>query len=130
MRSITRLCVAGLALCAVSAVTSSVASCSSSNSAGGSMDGGSDVSQADSSKDATATDSGGGDAGADAAGGLAKINHLVIFYMENHSFDNLYGEFPSADGLSSVDAAAPNVVQVDGTGTPYATLPQIDGGAI
>src|SRR5260370_23538261 len=27
----------------------------------------------------------------DSAGGLAKINHVVVIYEENHSFDNLYG---------------------------------------
>src|SRR5437870_4514673 len=31
---------------------------------------------------------------------LGKINHIVVLYLENRSFDNLYGEFPGADGLS------------------------------
>jgi phospholipase C len=55
--------------------------------------------------------------------GLAKINHFVVIYMENHSFDNLYGEFPGVDGVKGLDAGSPNVIQLDGTGTAYATLP-------
>ena len=58
--------------------------------------------------------------------GLRKINHVVVIYLENHSFDNLYGEFPGAEGLSSPAArSAPK--QVDATGTPYATLPELPG---
>jgi phospholipase C len=88
--------------------------------------------------DGTAGDAGASDApsGSDAsdaaapATGLAKINHFVVIYMENHSFDNLYGEFPNAEGLAKVDAGAPNAQQTDGTDTPYATLPFLtaDGG--
>ena len=29
---------------------------------------------------------------------LSSINHVVVLYLENHSFDNLYGEFPGANG--------------------------------
>ena len=39
----------------------------------------------------------------------AKINHIVVLYMENRSFDNLYGLFPGADGLSQAGAAATQV---------------------
>ncbi|MHB8625559.1 MAG: alkaline phosphatase family protein [Aggregatilineales bacterium] len=49
------------------------------------------------------------------------INHIVVIYLENHSFDNLYGNFPGANGLDNAKNAAP---QVDKNGTPYATLPQ------
>ena len=75
-----------------------------------------------------------GDAG-DAAPSLGSINHFVVIYMENHSFDNLYGEFPGADGLQGLDASAPTVMQLNGPdGGPYATLPlpsvlTQDGGA-
>lgn len=51
---------------------------------------------------------------------LASINHFVVIYMENHSFDNLYGEFPGVDGL---DAGAAPPPQIAGDGGPYATLP-------
>jgi len=58
--------------------------------------------------------------------GLNKLNHVVVIYLENHSFDNLYGEFPGAEGLSSPAAlSAPK--QVDLTGTVFTTLPQIPG---
>ena len=34
-----------------------------------------------------------GGAGASGAGGdqLSRVNHIVVIYQENHSFDNLYG---------------------------------------
>jgi phospholipase C len=54
-----------------------------------------------------------------------KVNHLVIIYLENHSFDNLYGQFPGANGLSNATAA--NTIQVDATGTPYIFLPPVPG---
>jgi phospholipase C len=53
--------------------------------------------------------------------GLQKINHVVIIYQENWSFDSLYGRFPGANGIDNAGAAAK---QVDKNGEPYATLPQ------
>ena len=35
---------------------------------------------------------------------LSGINNFVIIYMENRSFDELYGSFPGANGLSSAPA--------------------------
>src|SRR5689334_24300158 len=32
--------------------------------------------------------------------GLAKIQHIVVIYAENRSFDHLYGMFPGADGVA------------------------------
>jgi phospholipase C len=57
-------------------------------------------------------------------GALAGINHLVVIYDENHSFDNLYGSFPGANGISS--ASETSKTQVTLAGAPYATLPQTD----
>jgi phospholipase C len=57
-------------------------------------------------------------------GALAGINHLVVIYDENHSFDNLYGSFPGANGISR--ASDTSTTQVTLTGTAYATLPQSD----
>src|SRR5262249_45269459 len=34
-------------------------------------------------------------------GGLAKINHVIVIYQENWSFDGLYRPFPRADGLAN-----------------------------
>jgi phospholipase C len=55
--------------------------------------------------------------------GIHQINHLVVIYMENHSFDNLYGEFKGANGIKN--AKSGNFIQVDGNGTPYQYLPEI-----
>ncbi|HEY0583064.1 MAG TPA: alkaline phosphatase family protein, partial [Chloroflexota bacterium] len=50
-----------------------------------------------------------------------KINHVVVIYQENWSFDSLYGKFPGANGF---DQAGPTTPQVDKDGKPYTTLPQ------
>src|SRR5512135_3046457 len=42
--------------------------------------------------------------------GLNKINHVVVLYQENWSFDSLYGEFPGANGVSD---DGPAVTQLD-----------------
>jgi phospholipase C len=55
--------------------------------------------------------------------GIQKVGHVVVIYMENHSFDNLYGEFPGADGLANATAA--EVTQLDAHGNPYTYLPSI-----
>jgi phospholipase C len=55
--------------------------------------------------------------------GIEKIQHIVVIYLENHSFDNLYGLFPGADGIA--DARPERVLQVDMTGRPYARLPRV-----
>jgi phospholipase C len=60
-------------------------------------------------------------AAAQTAGPLDKINHLIVIYQENWSFDSLYGEFPGANGA---DNAGPAAQQVDKNGQPYTTLPQ------
>src|SRR5689334_8819054 len=33
-----------------------------------------------------------------AKAGQGKIDHVVVIYLENHSFDNTYGEFQGAGG--------------------------------
>src|ERR1700749_3199169 len=58
-------------------------------------------------------------------GGISQVNHVVVIYLENHSFDNLYGQFSGANGLSN--ATASNTTQVDATGTAYTSLPPIPG---
>jgi len=58
-------------------------------------------------------------------GALAGINHLVVIYDENHSFDNLYGSFKGANGISR--ASDTSTTQIDRvTGQPYDCLPQND----
>jgi len=53
---------------------------------------------------------------------LAPINHIVVIYLENRSFDNLYGEFPGADGI--VGLAPERYRQVDENDKPFDHLPQ------
>src|SRR5713226_1030231 len=52
---------------------------------------------------------------------LDRINHIVVIYQENWSFDALYGKFPGANGLANADPAARQVDTSDGI---YPTLPQ------
>jgi len=54
--------------------------------------------------------------------GLDKIAHIIVISLENHSFDNLFGHFPGADGIDNAGSAA---VQVDESGKPYSVLPQV-----
>jgi acid phosphatase len=55
---------------------------------------------------------------------LSKINHIVVIYEENHSFDNLYGNWEGVNGRASADAA--HTTQVDQAGTAYGCLLQND----
>lgn len=65
-----------------------------------------------------------------APGALAKsrpfrhIDHFVVIYLENHSFDNLYGTFPGANGLNGADPA--HTIQVDLSGHVFKCLEQND----
>ena len=54
--------------------------------------------------------------------GIEKIQHIVVIYLENHSFDNLFGKFPGANGLSHAGKAA---IQVDLRGKAYKVLPPV-----
>jgi phospholipase C len=56
----------------------------------------------------------------DGGQGLQRLKHVILIYLENHSFDNLYGEFPGADGLANGGSRS---TQVDLAGVPFATLP-------
>ena len=55
---------------------------------------------------------------------LGKINHIVVIYEENHSFDNLYGGWEGVNGRANATAA--QIRQVDAAGTPYSCLKQLD----
>jgi acid phosphatase len=55
---------------------------------------------------------------------LSRIQHIVVIYQENHSFDNLYGSWEGVNGLG--DAQPSHTVQVTQAGTPYACLLQND----
>src|SRR6266849_8155296 len=59
--------------------------------------------------------------------GLARIEHIVVIYAENRSFDHLYGLFPGADGIAS--ATPEQKAQLDHDGNPLPHLPPVyDGG--
>ncbi len=60
-------------------------------------------------------------AGSRAQTGSIPINHIVVIYEENHSFDNLYGLFPGANGIANATPA--ETTQVDKQGVVYDTLP-------
>jgi hypothetical protein len=55
---------------------------------------------------------------------LRHIDHIVVIYEENHSFDNLYGGWEGVRGLANADAA--HTTQVDQNGTPFTCLYQND----
>ena len=50
---------------------------------------------------------------------LRNINHFIIIYQENWSFDGLYGSFPGANGVPS----GTPIFQVDKYGNQLTTLP-------
>jgi phospholipase C len=52
---------------------------------------------------------------------INKINHIIVIYQENWSFDSLYGKFKGANGLANASSTIP---QVDKTGAPMSVLPQ------
>ena len=51
---------------------------------------------------------------------LGAINHIVVIYEENHSFDNLYGGWEGVNGLANADAA--HTTQKSQTGVDYSCL--------
>jgi phospholipase C len=53
--------------------------------------------------------------------GLDRIEHVIVIYAENRSFDNLYGLFPGANGIAN--ATPEQYTQVDRDGTPLKELP-------
>jgi acid phosphatase len=55
---------------------------------------------------------------------LNKIQHIVVIYEENHSFDNLYGGWEGVNGR--FDAPAAKTIQIGQGGAPYTCLLQND----
>src|SRR5882762_7856327 len=55
--------------------------------------------------------------------GLSRIEHIVVIYAENRSFDHLYGLFPGAEGLAQ--ATAEQKTQLDHDGRPLPYLPPV-----
>ena len=65
-----------------------------------------------------------GDGGRD-GGALRRIDHIVVIYEENHSFDNLYGGWEGVNGRRAA-ARAGTGSQVNVAGQSYACLKQDD----
>src|SRR5206468_6948145 len=56
--------------------------------------------------------------GEDRGGARVPIDHIVVLFLENRSFDHLFGTYPRAEGL-----AAYRGKQAGENGATYATLP-------
>ena len=54
---------------------------------------------------------------------LDAVQTIVVIYAENHSFDNMYGMFPGADGVAN--ATAEQKTQLDHDGKPLPQLPAV-----
>ncbi len=54
---------------------------------------------------------------------LSQISNIVVIYAENHSFDNMYGLFPGANGIAN--ATAEQTTQLDHDGKPLPHLPPV-----
>jgi acid phosphatase len=54
---------------------------------------------------------------------LQRIDHVIVIYAENRSFDNLYGLYPGANGIAN--AWAESKTQLDRDGTPFKNLPPV-----
>src|SRR3979411_624201 len=57
---------------------------------------------------------------------LDRIEDIVVIYAENHSFDNMYGMFPGANGVAN--ATAEQKTQLDHDGRPLPHLPAVFNG--
>src|SRR2546425_2524355 len=49
---------------------------------------------------------------------LSKIDHFVVIYEENHSFDNLYGGWEAVNGRANADAAHTTQIGQAGAAPP------------
>ena len=61
------------------------------------------------------------------AAALQGIEHVVVSYAENHSFDNLYGLFPGAEGIANATLQQRTQLGHDGKPLPELLLLGRDG---
>jgi len=59
---------------------------------------------------------------ADSKASLEPIQHIIVISLENHSFDNLFGFFPGADGITNAKKKAK---QRDRRSKVYKSLPPV-----
>ena len=57
----------------------------------------------------------GGGTAAQTARSIDDIDTVVVIFAENRSFDNLYGDFPGANGLANATAASKRQLDRDGS---------------
>jgi len=50
---------------------------------------------------------------------LDEVQTIVVIYAENHSFDNMYGMFPGANGVAGASAASTQQRDHDGSVFPH-----------
>src|SRR6266702_7889022 len=55
---------------------------------------------------------------------LSRINHIVVIYEENHSFDNLYGGWEGVNGRAA--APSDHTLQVNQSGAVFNCILQDD----
>ena len=64
--------------------------------------------------------------------GIAGIEHIVVIYAENRSFDSMYGTFPGANGIPGLNPTATGTYVTqkdrDASGSTLPALPQTWGG--
>jgi acid phosphatase len=58
---------------------------------------------------------------------LDKVKHILVVYLENRSFDSVFGLFPGANGIANSKNAdgTQKFPQLDGNGKPYDVLPPV-----
>src|SRR6267378_3597891 len=61
------------------------------------------------------------------AGGLERIETIVVIYAENRSFDHLYGLFPGANGIANARPEQKTQLDHDGKPLPHLTVFGPDG---
>src|SRR4051794_19595227 len=62
-------------------------------------------------------------AAAQAPPSLDKVSHILVLYLENRSFDNMFGEFPGANGIAN---AGEGSIQRDRGDKAFDMLPAVD----
>lgn len=61
----------------------------------------------------------------DTSTNISQVKHVVVIYLENHSYDNLYGQLSNTNGLANAQTSV--ITQVDANNKPYISLPAIAG---
>jgi phospholipase C len=80
-------------------------------------------------KDGMNAGSGGsGGSGGAAPAKLTDVGHVVVIYLENHSFDNLYGGYQGAEGIQHTSAYIPQIDPATKMAYPYSNVKGMEAG--